>query len=231
MRPILVFALIAVALSASAPAMAGAAPTPPAPRAAPDNAAPDENAAPAENAAPGRRGAPAPGAAAGAPPAGRAPITAETLLERLKKAEDEREARGIERQIREIWMRSGSPTADILVERSGKAMEAEDLDTAEMLLAKLTELSPTFAEGWHMRAAVSVQKEDFEAAVTSLRQVLALQPKHFVALAELGGILQDFGDKEHALAAFRQAHEINPFIEGVEERIRELTRAVEGQGI
>ena len=222
MRPIFAFAVIAVVLSVSAPARAGAAPAPPTPR-----AAPDDNAAPAENAAPGRRGAPA----AGAAPAARAPITAETLLENLKKAENEREARGIERQIREIWMRSGSPTADILVERSGKAMEAEDVDTAEMLLVKLTELSPTFAEGWHMRAAVAVQKEDFEAAVTALRQVLALQPKHFVALAELGGILQDFGDEEHALAAFRQAHEINPFIDGVEERIRELTRAVEGQGI
>jgi hypothetical protein len=35
----------------------------------------------------------------------------------------------------------------------------------------------------------------------------------------------------HALDAYRQAKAINPFIEGVEDRIRELTKSVEGQGI
>jgi hypothetical protein len=50
-------------------------------------------------------------------------------------------------------------------------------------------------------------------------------------MAELGSILEEFGDNERALAAYREALAINPFIEGLDERVRELTRSVEGQGI
>jgi Flp pilus assembly protein TadD len=152
-------------------------------------------------------------------------------LERLAKAENQREARAIERQIHDIWARSGSATADLLLERSEKALEEEDIDTAKDILDKLTQLAPKFAEGWYQKAAIAARSENFEEAVTALRQVLALQPKHFVAMAELGAILEDFGDKERALTAYRQAQELNPHIEGLEDRIRELSRAVEGQGI
>jgi tetratricopeptide (TPR) repeat protein len=159
------------------------------------------------------------------------PPTAEQLLERLSKAENAREARAIERQLHDLWSRSGSATADLLLERSEKALEEEDLDTAQALLEKLTELAPKFAEGWYQRAAIAARADNYEDAVAALRQVLALQPKHFVALAELGTILEDFGDKERALEAYRQAEALNPHIEGLEDRIRELSRAVEGQGI
>jgi hypothetical protein len=60
---------------------------------------------------------------------------------------------------------------------------------------------------------------------------LSLQPKHFIAMAELGNIMEEFGDNDRALTAYREAFALNPFIEGLEERIRELSRTVEGQGI
>ena len=75
------------------------------------------------------------------------------------------------------------------------------------------------------------QKDDYQDALTSLRHALSLQPKNFVALAELGGILEEFEDKAHALEAYRQAKAIDPQIEGLEDRIRALTKDVEGQGI
>ncbi len=76
-----------------------------------------------------------------------------------------------------------------------------------------------------------MRQENFEEAMASLRHTLALEPKHFIAMAELGSILEEFGDEERALAAYREALAVNPFIEGLEERVRELTRSVEGQGI
>jgi len=159
------------------------------------------------------------------------PPTTEQLLERLAQADNEREARTIERQLHDLWSRSGSATADLLLERSEKALEEDDVETAQALLEKLTELAPKFAEGWYQRAAIAARADNFEDAVASLRQVLALQPKHFVAMAELGTILEDFGDKERALEVYREAQKLNPHIEGIDERIRELSRAVEGQGI
>ena len=110
-------------------------------------------------------------------------------------------------------------------------MEAHDFDTAREIAQKLTTIAPNFAEAWHRRATLAAQKDDYEDALASLRHTLALQPKNFAALAELGSMLEEYNDKPHALDAYRQAKAINPFIDGVEDRIRELTKTVEGQGI
>jgi tetratricopeptide (TPR) repeat protein len=159
------------------------------------------------------------------------PETEEQLLGRLSKAADQRGARAIERELKARWAHSGSPSADLLLKRTDQAMEAHDFDTARQIAQKLTDISPNFAEAWHRRATLASHKDDYEDALTSLRQTLALQPKNFEALAELGEILEEYNDKPHALDAYRQAKALDPFIDGIADRIRELSKAVEGQGI
>jgi tetratricopeptide (TPR) repeat protein len=156
---------------------------------------------------------------------------AEELLADLALAENEEDARDLERRLMTLWSRSGSATADLLLSRSQEALEEDNFETMALLLDELTELAPNFAEGWHQHAISAMRQENFEEAMASLRQTLALEPKHFIAMAELGSILEEFGDDERALAAYREALAVNPFIEGLEERIRELARSVEGQGI
>ena len=159
------------------------------------------------------------------------PETDEQLLAKLAKAADQRAARPIERELKARWAHSGSPSADLLMKRTDQAMEAHDFDTARQIAQKLTDIAPNFAEAWHRRATLAAQKDDYEDAITSLRRALSLQPKNFVALAELGGILEEYNDKPHALDAYRQAKAIDPFIDGINDRIRDLTKTVEGQGI
>jgi len=157
--------------------------------------------------------------------------TAKTLLQALAKAESKSDAKRLERQIKELWSQSGSPSADLLLERGETAFDDGDVDTARSILDKLTSVAPRFAEGWHQRAAVATEMEEYQDAMVSLRHVLAIEPNHFGALAELGQILEEFGDKPHALDAYRRALALNPYLEGVEERISELSRDVEGRGI
>jgi tetratricopeptide (TPR) repeat protein len=164
-------------------------------------------------------------------PPPKAPETDEQLLAKLAKAPDQRGARAIERELKARWAHSESPSASLLLKRADQAMEAHDFDTAREIAQKLTTIAPNFAEAWHRRATLAAQKDDYEDALTSLRHTLALQPKNFTALAELGSMLEEYNDKPHALDAYRQAKAINPFIDGVEDRIRELTKSVEGQGI
>jgi tetratricopeptide (TPR) repeat protein len=164
-------------------------------------------------------------------PTPRAPETDEQLLERLAKAPDQRAARRIERELRGRWSHSDSPSADLLLKRIDQAIEAHDEETARSIAEKLTEIAPNFAEGWHRRATLAAEKDDFTDAIDSLRRVLALQPKHFIAMAELGQILEEFDDKNRALEAYRKAKELDPFIDGLEDRIRQLSKEVEGQGI
>lgn len=190
--------------------------------------------APAPKRAPGAQGGPP--AQAQAPraagrPTPKPPETDDQLLAKLAKAADQRAARPIERELRARWAHTGSPSADLLLKRVDQAMEAHDFDTAHDIAVKLTAIAPNFAEAWHRRATLATQKDDYEDALSSLRRTLTLQPKNFVALAELGSILEEYNDKAHALDAYKQAKAIDPQIEGVGDRIKELTKSVEGQGI
>ena len=193
---------------------------------------PGPNAPPGAQGLPGGLGGP-PQAQAPRPgrPPPKPPETDEQLLAKLAKAPDQRAARPIERELKARWAHTGSPSADLLLKRVDQAMEAHDFDTARTIAQKLTTIAPTFAEAWHRRATLATQKDDYEDAINSLRRTLALQPKNFMALAELGSILEEYKDKPHALDAYRQAKAIDPYIDGIEDRIKELTKAVEGQGI
>jgi tetratricopeptide (TPR) repeat protein len=155
----------------------------------------------------------------------------DVLLKALQNAGSEPAARAVEEQIDKAWSRSGSPSADLLLERARAAAEDQDFDTASRILVKLTEIAPNFAEAWHQRAEVAAVKQDFHAAMTALRRTLMLQPRHFVALASLGAILEEFDNKPQALAAYRKALALNPYLDGIPDRIRALSREVEGQGI
>jgi tetratricopeptide (TPR) repeat protein len=178
----------------------------------------------------GRPGGAAPQAGPQRPPP-KPPETEDQLLARLAKAADQRGARAIERELKARWAHSGSPSADLLLKRTDQAMEAHDFDTARQIAQKLTDIAPNFAEAWHRRATLATHKDDYEDALTSLRHTLALQPKNFEALAELGQILEEYNDKPKALEAYRQAQSLDPYIDGIKDRIRELTKVVEGQGI
>src|SRR5262245_19826177 len=164
-------------------------------------------------------------------PTPRAPETDDQLLARLAKAPDRRAARTIERELRARWSHSESPSADLLLKRVDQAIEAKDADTARSIAEKLTQIAPDFAEGWHRRATLAAEKDDFQDAIDALRRVLALQPKHFIAMAELGQILEEFDDKNRALEAYRKAKDLDPFIDGLHDRIRQLSKEVDGQGI
>jgi len=185
----------------------------------PDPQPPEADQAPEQEQAPDQQpDAQAPPAAPGGRgvagrPTPRPPETDEQLLAKLAKAADRRAARTIERELRARWSHSESPSADLLLKRADQAIEAHDSETARSIVTKLTEIAPSFAEGWHRRATLSAEKDDFQDAIDALRRVLALQPKHFVAMAELGQILEEFDDKEHALEAYRKAKALDPFID------------------
>src|SRR5689334_10032512 len=215
MRQLVLSFMLALPLAASAwaqPAPGGSAPDqvpdlqliqPPGPGSEAPKGPPDQQAAP-----PGQR--PQNQQARPARPPPKAPETDEQLLDKLAKAADRRAARPIERELQARWAHSGSPSADLLLKRADQAMEAHDVDTAREITQKLTEIAPEFSEAWHRRATLASQKDDYQDALDSLRRALALRPKHFMALAELGEILEEFNDKMHALEAYRQAKTLDP---------------------
>ena len=187
--------------------------------------------------APGVRAAPPPEL----PPAG-APLSEEgkaeardTVLDRLftelAKAESEEAGRALERAIQGVWLTSGSPSIDLLMGRGLDALGEDNIDRAYFYFDEVVTLAPGFAEGWNKRAAIHYLREDYAAALRDLEQVLRLEPRHYEALAGLGVILEDLGDKKGALEAYRRALKLDPWLKNGGTRIAPLELEVEGRGI
>ncbi|MEM8742162.1 MAG: tetratricopeptide repeat protein [Pseudomonadota bacterium] len=135
----------------------------------------------------------------------------------------------MEERIVELWSRSGSATADLLLERGRAALGAQELGIAIGHLTALTDHAPEFAEGWNARATAFFMMEEFGLAMSDIERVLALNPEHFGALAGLGLILDQTGQPAAALAAFREAQRLNPHRAQINQAVDRLAPEVDGQ--
>ncbi|MGP3695966.1 tetratricopeptide repeat protein [Rhodobacter sp. NSM] len=150
------------------------------------------------------------------------------LFTRLKEA-DAGSARRIERQIFTEWSKSGSPAADLLLERGRKAMSDGKNEVAIEHLTALVDHAPDFAEGWNARATAYFRAGMFGPSMSDIAHVLTLNPRHFGALAGLGTMLEQMERPEQALKAYRAALAIHPHLEGVVQAVDRLEAEAAGQ--
>lgn len=155
----------------------------------------------------------------------------DSLFASLAKAGSEELAKPIEDKIVTIFLQSGSPSVDLLMQRAAAALQSGDVATAKKLIDAVTTIAPHYAEGWHQRGRLAAAAGNDEGAIISLERAVSLNPRQFEALAELGGLLEDYGDKSGALAMYRKAMVLDPTFDDVARHVRELTRAVEGERI
>lgn len=155
----------------------------------------------------------------------------DSLLAKLKTAEDEPTARIIEEAIWKVWLRSGSDTVDLLMSRAITAMKAEDYPLALDLLNTIVDLKPDYAEGWNKRATVLYLLRDFSRSLQDVERTLSLEPRHFGALSGMGLIFLELGAKDKALKAFRRALAVHPFLPNAKRAEKELAEEIEGRGI
>ncbi len=153
------------------------------------------------------------------------------LFNRLGKAKNRRQARGIVRSIERAWMNSGSDTADLLMTRAALAMKKKNHRLALQLLDKIVYLEPGWSEVWNKRATVRYFSDDPDGAVSDIAETLAREPRHFGALVGLGFILRRAKLEKLSLKVFRRALEINPQLKNISSIIDKLKVSVEGQGI
>ncbi|MEM1104511.1 MAG: tetratricopeptide repeat protein [Pseudomonadota bacterium] len=154
----------------------------------------------------------------------------DVLLSDLASASAD-DAPAIESRIQEIWADAPSDTVDVLYERAEIAAALGRAEDAAALLDHILILSPDFAQGWAERARHRLREDDFSGALSDLQRALDIEPRHFTALADLGGAFLALGNEDAALEAFREAVAINPHLEDAQAAIDRLKRDVEGQGI
>ncbi len=152
------------------------------------------------------------------------------LLDRLAEP-DLRNWDVVEQEIYQLWSRSGSPSADYLLRRGRAAIEAEDLDEAYNHLTALVDHAPEFAEGWNARATMFFHAKRYGPAISDIQRVLALEPRHYGALTGLGIMLEEMGELEPALAAFRAAEAIHPHREDIRNSVIRIEQMLEGTAL
>ena len=158
-------------------------------------------------------------------------LTLDELFEELAEGREVRGARRVEAEILERFNESGSDTADLLMSWAVQAIEEEQYPLALDVLDQIVVLKPDFAEAWNKRATVHFLRDDYASSLADIRQTLALEPRHFGALAGLGLILQETGKKEQALDVYRQALELDPLLDKVRESVERLEKETEGNAI
>lgn len=150
------------------------------------------------------------------------------LFDKLHSAEPA-EAGRLERQIWREWSKSGSAAMDLLLQRGRDAMDEGDTTAAIEHFTALIDHAPDFAEGWNARATAYFQAGQYGPSVADIQHVLALNPRHFGALAGFARILEDTGRPERALQLYQAALAIHPNLDGVREAVERLQTTAAGQ--
>ncbi len=134
----------------------------------------------------------------------------------------------IQDEIWAEWSRSGSDSMDLLLERGRDAMANGNLDAAIEHFTALIDHAPDFAEGWNARATAYFNAGLYGPSIADIERTLALNPRHFGALAGLGLIFEELGYRQDALEAFRRAAALNPHAPDVREAIARLEKEAAG---
>jgi tetratricopeptide (TPR) repeat protein len=138
-----------------------------------------------------------------------------TLFEKLKAVSDPTEAKVVEMTIWAIWSEAGDAATDSLMTIGRQAMQAGDLPGAVALFDAVVARKPDFAEGWNSRATALFFMGQLQASAADVEKTLALEPRHFGALAGLGQINLALEREDEALKAFEAALKVNPHLESV----------------
>ena len=110
-----------------------------------------------------------------------------------------------------------------------KLMEQGLLSAAESVFSELVKNVPDFAEAWNKRATVNFQLGRFQQSKQDIAKTLALEPRHFGALAGLGMVELHLGNPEAALLAYDKAREIYPEMRDIDDVVKMLEEVVRGQ--
>jgi len=153
------------------------------------------------------------------------------MFAELKSAPSSFEAESAAEDISAAFNESGSPTADLLLERAMTAIAAKEFTEAREFLDRAIAVQPEFPEAWYQRALIFLNEGLYDQAIYDLNEALSSEPRHFEAWLTLGLVFEQMGQSREALEAFREVLKIHPFHEVAGSEVRRLTPLVDGRAI
>ncbi|MFD2345414.1 hypothetical protein [Sinorhizobium terangae] len=152
----------------------------------------------------------------------------DSLFADLKKERDEAKARQLADRIRLEWQDSGSATVNLLMQWADKAIADDKKPVALDILDQVIALAPNYVEGWNRRATLHYQMGNYRKSMSDINRVLAIEPRHFGAIAGMATMLGAAGKDELAMRAWEQFLDIYPSDRKAQEQLGELAEKLAG---
>lgn len=160
-----------------------------------------------------------------------AELDLDTLFKQLAEAKSDAQRKRLATTIQVRWSRSESPTIDLLMLRARAAMQNKAPGLALDLLDAVVRYKPDFIAGWNRRAAANFLAGDLGKALVDVERTLALEPRHWGALAGLAAIQQAVGRETEAIATYRKILDIYPGMEQAAKGIERLEEKTRGRDL
>jgi tetratricopeptide (TPR) repeat protein len=152
----------------------------------------------------------------------------DALFDQLARADDA-EAALITQDIWTEWSKSGSAAMDLLLKRGEAALADGDPAAALNHATALIDHAPDFAEAYNLRASAHFEQGELGLALGDIGRTLALNPRHFGALAGLGAIFEELNQPGKAREVYEAALKINPHMADVKAAIARIDIEIGGQ--
>jgi len=129
-----------------------------------------------------------------------------------------------------IWFRADTPEHNQMLEQVRQSISREQLEQAEMLVARLIAVAPDFAEAYNQRAFVYYLQGRFAESALDCQFVLERNPYHIGAIEGLAKCQLNLKRPRDALKSLRRASRLRPHNRALRESIQELETQIESDG-
>ena len=133
----------------------------------------------------------------------------------------------IEQEIWALW--STHPTDQKLtakLEEGSQFVRDQNYLKAKDIFTEIINLDQNWAEAWNKRATVLYILGDFQKSQDDIEKVLALEQRHFGALAGQGLVNIQLKNYEKAIRSYEQAQEIYPAMKSPEIMINKIKKII-----
>ena len=138
----------------------------------------------------------------------------------------------IEEEIWKIW--STHPTDAKLtakLEEGSQFVRDQQFVKAIEIFTEVINFDQNWAEAWNKRATVLYMLGEFQKSQDDIDQVLALEQRHFGALAGQGLVNIQLKNYEKAIRSYEQAQEIYPAMRSPKVMIKQIEELMKQQTI
>ena len=138
----------------------------------------------------------------------------------------------VEQEIWSLW--STHPTDQKLtarLEEGSQFVRSQQLSKAKEIFTEVINLDQNWAEAWNKRATVLYMLGEFQQSQDDIDRVLALEARHFGALAGQGLVNIQLKNYEKAIRSYQEAQKIYPAMRSPEIMIKQLETLIKEQTI